>query len=242
MRNIVMVCPMNEMGFAEGTGTAELSAFADYLSGVLECDILGDSSRSVLGAGYFYDTNFHLGDAGAVKFTAELTEDILFAIGSPRAVTVEIPDEPPLPEFDAYLDIYDENEKYFTFTELSDGSYAISGLTELGKSADVLTIPRAYNYRRVSVIESGALLGITAERLIITENTSIHTISDGAFSGAGALSELWIYYQNEEKILPPRDFLGVADNFTVYIPENSSYPSGYYWGERGLRFEYIDGN
>ncbi len=232
-------CPMNEWGFAEGAGIAELSAFAEYLSGVLDCEILGDPQRSVLGAGYFYDTNFHLGDAGAVKFTAELTEDILFALDSPRAVTVEIPDEPPLPEFDSYLDIYDENEKYFTFTELSDGSYAISGLSALGKGAELLTVPVAYNSRRVTVIAGGALSGISASKLVITESTSLHTISDGAFSGAASLAELWIYYPDEEKILPPSDFSGVGDGFAVYIPENSTYATGYYWGERGLSFEYI---
>ncbi len=231
-------CPMNEMGFVGGYDSSVLSDFADYLSGRLDCDILGMPSRSVLGAGYFYDTNFHLNDAGAVKYTAALTEDILFELDSPRAVTVDIPSEPPLPAFDSFLDLYDENEKYFTFTERPDGSYAISGLTSLGRQAHTLTIPRAYNSRRVSVISAGALSGIRAERLVITADTSLHTIADGAFIGASSLSELWIYYQNEEKILPPGDFSGVDSDFTVHIPEDSGYASGYYWGERGLDFIY----
>lgn len=231
-------CPMNELGFEGGYDAMALSDFAEYLSGLIDCDILGVPSRSVLGAGYFYDTNFHLNDAGAVKYTAALTEDILFELDSPRAVSVDIPDEPPLPEFDSYLDVYDENEKYFTFTERPDGSYAISGLTALGREAERLTVPRAYNSRKVTVISGGALSGLSAQSLVITADTSLHTIADGAFWGASSLSELWIYYPDEERLLPPGDFRGANPDFTVHIPEGSGYASGYYWGERGLDFVY----
>lgn len=231
-------CPMNEGGFVGGYDATELSELADYLSGALDCDILGSPERSVLGAGYFYDTNFHLNNKGGVKYTVELTKDLLFELDNPKSVSCQVPEEPPLPQFDTYLDRYDENEKYFTFTELSDGSYAISGLTDLGKVADTLVIPTVYEKRRVSMISSGAFSGGRANRLVISSDTSLRTIQDGAFSGAHTLSELWIYYPNEERILPPADFSGVASGFTVHIPDGSNYASGYYWGERGLNFVY----
>lgn len=231
-------CPMNERGFVGGYDSGALGELADYLSGALDCDIIGMPERSVLGAGYFYDTNFHLNNSGRVKYTVELTKDLLFELDNPKRVSHPVPDEPPLPQFDTYLDRYDENEKYFTFTELSDGSYAISGLTELGRGADTLVIPTAYEKRRVSMISSGAFSDGVAVRLVITSDTSLHTIQDGAFSGAHTLRELWIYYLNEAGILPPADFVGVASDFTVHIPDDSNYPSGYYWGERGLVFVY----
>ena len=88
------------------------------------------------------------------------------------------------------------------------------------------------------MISSGAFSDGVAVRLVITSDTSLHTIQDGAFSGAHTLSELWIYYPNEAGILPPADFVGVASDFTVHIPDDSNYASGYYWGERGLVFVY----
>ena len=231
-------CPMNEMGFLGGYDEEALSSFADYLESVIDCDLIGTPMGSVLGAGYFYDTNFHLGDAGAIKYTARLTEDILFELDIPRAVTLDIPDEPALPLFDSYLDVYDENEKYFIFEQLPDGSYAISGLTELGMAAQKLTVPIAHNSRRVTRISQNALVGISAGSLVITEDTSLRAIADGAFSGAGTLTDLWIYFKSEELLLPPSSFIGVPLGFTVHIPENSGYASGYYWGERGLNFVY----
>ena len=231
-------CPINEWGFADGVGKEELSAFYDYLQGELECDILRSPERSVLGAGYFYDTNFHLNDAGAVRYTAELTEDILFELDIPREVGVEIPEEPPLPELDSFTERYDANEVYFTYCELLGGAYAITGLTELGREAKTLTIPVAYKNRLVTVISAGALSGAAAERLIITRDTAVRTIADGAFSDASALRELWIYYPNEDDIIPPDSFFGVAESFTVHVPDGSAYSAGYFWGELGLDFIY----
>lgn len=233
-------CPMNELGFVGGYDASSLSNFADYLSGVLDCEILGSPTRSVLGAGYFYDTNFHLNNSGSVKYTVELTRDLLFALDNPRGVSYPVPDEPELPLFDSFIDRYDENEKYFSFTELPDGSYAISGLTAEGLVADTLTIPVAYNSRRVTVISGGALSGLSAEKIVVTADTSLHTIADGAFSGASSLSALWIYYPDEMRLLPPSSFAGVNSDFAVYIPRGSGYASGYFWGERGLDFIYID--
>ena len=63
---------------------------------------------------------------------------------------------------------------------------------------------------------------------------------NGCFAGASKLSRLVIYHEREEDILPPYDFSGVADDFTVFIPEGSRYEIGYYWSERNLRFERIE--
>ena len=231
-------CPLNEWGFAEGVGEEELSEFYDYLQRELDLDILRRPERSVLGAGYFYDTNYHLNDAGALRYTAELTEDILFELDIPRDVDVEIPDEPPLPELDSFTVRYDENERYFTYEELPGGAYAISGLTELGREAAALTIPVAYKNRIVTMISAGALSGISAERLIITRDTAIRTIADGAFANTPSLRELWIYYPNEDDIIPPDSFSGVGPGFTVHVPDGSAYSAGYFWGELGLDFVY----
>ena len=63
---------------------------------------------------------------------------------------------------------------------------------------------------------------------------------NGCFKGASKLSRLVIYHENQEDILPPYDFIGVASDFTVYVPEGSSYEIGYYWSERNLKFERIE--
>lgn len=233
-------CPMNELGFAEGYTEDDLILFAEYIEEKFDTEVLGTPTASVMEAGYFYDSNFHLNDAGVIAYTVRLTEDILFEIGSPRAVKVDVPEAPPLPLLDVYIDLYDENEVYFEFTETDIGTYEITGLTELGKTMSELTIPSAYNKRKVTVLGQGALDGACAAKIIIPENTTLLAIEDGAFLGASSVTELWIYFTSteagEERISPPSAFVGVGAGFVVHVPSVSGYTTDYFWAERGVTF------
>ena len=229
-------CPINSLGLKEGTDKEDLAAFEDRLREELDCEILGSVQGSLMDAGYFYDTNFHLNDFGVTAYTVRLTKDLLVRLGIPKKITVEVPEAPPLPERDVFTDTVDINDKYFEYERLADGSYKIVGLSELGKTQTALTLPLSYNYRKVTVLGEAALSGGIVSSLTVSADTNITVLLDGCFEGAGALTDLWLYPMAAEEILPPSSFGGVAQGFRVHIPAGSSYPSDYYWSERGLHF------
>lgn len=228
-------CPMNELALTD----APAAEFADYLASKINATFISDIEDYILPAGYFYDTNFHLNNSGVIRHTATLCEDLLLELGIPVAIEEKVPEPPPLPQIDVRYFDYDPRCEYFTYARLADGSYMISGVKEEYLSLKELTVPLGYDSYKVTQLGSSFLKGSACERLNITEDTNITLMMNGAFSGASNLKSLYIYYETEQNIAPPADFRGVASGFKVYVPEGSSYSTGYYWSERGLQFEYI---
>ncbi|MBO5879649.1 MAG: hypothetical protein J6Q68_03775 [Clostridia bacterium] len=230
-------CPMNSL--AVRSSEEEISAFAEYLKENINCTFIGSIRDYIYDPAYFYDTNFHLNSAGAVMHTVNVTRDLLLELSIPKAVVDTVPAPPPLPEADVRFFDDDENARYFTYEKLTDGSYMITGILPEYKNMTELTLPLGYDTYKVSAIGKSAFSGSSLKKLVIPENTNINFIANGAFLGASSLSEMWIYYPHEEKIMPPVDFVGTASDFVVYVPEGSTYSLGYYWSERGLKFEFI---
>ncbi len=230
-------CPMNEKGLDPSVTEESLDEFSNYLQKELDCEIISDINDYVYEAGYFYDTNFHLNSAGATTHTLNLIYDLILETENVVFVEEDAPAAPELPAVDFRWFEDDENAKYFTFNRAENGAYYVSGLSELGKTMQTLTLPLGYDTYKVLGTEEGFLEGGVCTKLILPENTNIRYFADGSFKGAGTLREMWIYYPNESDILPPANFAGVASDFVVHIPYDSNYDVGYYWGERGLMFK-----
>ncbi len=229
--------PMNSLGFIDGYDEDKLRAFSDHLKSKIDATVISNINDYVYEAGYFYDTNFHLNNAGVRLHTVNLILDIMLELGTPKFVEEEVLAAPALPYLDTkWFGEEDENAIFFTYERHENGAYRITGLTDEGKLQKTLTLPKAYNGFKVLSVGAEAFKGGSLEKLIIPENTNIKNLEAFSFSGAGSLKELWIYYPKEEDILPPPDFAGVASGFAVHIPADSSYDSGYYWSERNLTF------
>ena len=145
----------------------------------------------------------------------------------------EEPAAPALPFFDVNYD--DENDPvcdYYVFTQLSDGSYGVSGLTELGKAQRELTLPLGYNGRKVTSVLANAFSGTVAERIVITADSNIVIIHNGAFVGASTVKDLSVYKTDAGDIMPPADFYGVHPDFKVHVPIGSSYSDNYDWSNK----------
>ena len=87
-------CPMNELALDAAYSPDE---FHSYLSSVIDCEIIGNIDDAIMDAAYFYDTNFHLNDAGRRVRTVGFTEDILSALNIDKAVDEPLPEKPALP-------------------------------------------------------------------------------------------------------------------------------------------------
>jgi hypothetical protein len=229
------------MGLKKGTTEDDLYNFSDTAAERINCKQISDITDYVYGAGYFYDTNFHLNDAGMKLHTVKLSQDILFATGSLNVVNADKPEEPPLPLVNVdYEGEHDPNVKYFTFEPADNGAYIITGLTDEGKAEKELTLPLGYNGKKVLYVGARAFEGGSVTSLIVPYDSNIKSFFEDAFIGASTLTDMYIYYPNEdpndETISPPPDFVGVSSSFVVHIPPESSYDSGYFWSERGLTF------
>lgn len=231
-------CPMNELALKPGTDEAVMKKFEDTLSERINCEFISNIEDYVLGAGYFYDTNFHLNNTGVVYRTQKLAEDINLARNNTYFISALLPSEPALGENIVFVDGVDENERYFTYRELENGNMEIVGLTEEGRAADVLTVPRSVQIGDtgsgigVTSIGAGAFSGASAREIIIPEDTNLRQIMNGAFSDAESVELISIKYATAEDIFPPTDnFSGASDGLVIHVPDGSNYVSDYNWSE-----------
>ena len=249
-------CPINEAALAEDTTEDSLLFFSDYMRESLNCSFIGDrivggwdentlivstDYGPIIDKAYFYDTNFHLNDAGVTYYTVNLINNYFETVGSEDFCEVRIPDKPALPTFNIYYAGYDENSKYFTYKVENSGA-VITGLTAEGKKQKTLTLPVGVGETVVSKIGEGAFKGGAATTLIIPEDSKCQTIGNGAFAGS-KITKLYLY-QNyvvtvtdesgneiEQRIIisPPAGFADTASGFKIYTPEPDVYKNGYEW-------------
>ena len=163
------LCPVNELsvvgnavsgssGMSGSEGAAGAHYFAQqcacdfyaHLDKVLDLPLLGDPRDSVMEAGWFYDTNFHLNRAGKTVFTRQLVRDLKAALGDTSLTEIEVP---AMPRTLAFMQISDEADAV-----LRRSVYA--GNTEITQ----ITVPDT-----VRRIEDGAFDGCTSLKAIYIE-------------------------------------------------------------------------
>lgn len=236
-------CPMNEMALTVGTTAESKAALVELLKESINCEFISDIDDYILEAGYFFDTNFHLNDAGVKVRTARLAKDLkLSSFAVTGGIIPDEPHAPALPGADILYMGYDENEKYFTYELIDEGTYkgayAISGLSELGKTQTELTVPVGAEGLQVIFAYEGAFSGGVVKRLNITADTNLEQFMNGAFFDSG-INQIYFYSKTFSLIVPPADFVGAdLKNLKVHIPEGMNESGLYEWSQRGLDFVY----
>lgn len=84
-------CPANVLAVKD---TKAVSSYDAFLRQELDFPIIGNPANSLMEAEWFFDTNFHLNQAGKKMNTIQLIRDIKAMLGDDRAVTVELPEKP----------------------------------------------------------------------------------------------------------------------------------------------------
>ena len=237
-------CPMNRLAIKEGLTDTDVTAFAKYLEKKINCEFISYIDSYIIEEGYFFDTNYHLNETGVLLRTKTLIEDIMIAEGSFRAVDIDVPKAPPLPTLDVKFFGEDENDKYFTYETLPNGALMISGLTELGKCEEHLTVPLGANYTKVSAIGANAFSGGIAKSVTVTADTNLRNLLDGSFADT-TVTDLYIYYDfadengiadEAQKLAPASDFFGI----TIHVPKYSQYLTHYDWRDTSGGYKMID--
>lgn len=247
-RVLFSFAPMNEGALDENLTMDDLRAFSSFIDENFKAERISDPNSYIYRSGYFYDSNFHLCSAGMIMHTANLASDIAKALGIEPLKTVEIPDEPEIPDDpgDKPTFDYDENEKHFIFEEIINGGkllgYRITGVNDAGKAETALHTAKTYNSLPVLEIARGAFDGCSKlTNVYISAAQGIESISlhNGVFMGAEKLVGVHITEENPERVKvdstveDPYDGLceGMNRSAKIYVPSDaySEYFMNYFW-------------
>lgn len=254
--------PMNagacELGAGAESTDAILDDYTGYLAGGLICPILGDPRDAVMDSEYFFDTNFHLTDAGRAIFTRQVVRDLKAELGISAKTEPGDSDEtepgvfegtepgisdetepgisnktePENAETDSPPDgsanIETIEDDFFCYT-IEDGVVRLTGLTDSGEDLTSLTVPSEIEGYAVEMIAAAAFAG--QEQLEkITIPASVGMIEDYAFDGCTALREIVMESGEPERCIVGRHLLD-GTGARVVVPETalSAYRLNYNW-------------
>ena len=246
--------PMNEAAMTDYNTAENVYNFYRNLCASVNCRVISDVTKCVMDEGYFFDSEFHLNNAGVTVRTAQLIDDIKREMGE---VTITLSkNELPNPPGFAPMDIVggDSENLYFVLEQImvdskdAEGNdikipvWAIVGLNDNGLVQETITIPNNVDGAPITIIRANAFAGSLLETLYIGENIS--AINANAFSGASSLKSVYIpaSKSDPESIIVPNkmDAAGLATNgapkdMKIYVPESGleAYKAGYLWGDYG---------
>lgn len=243
--------PMNALALSPDTESAEIDAYYDYLSGVLDIPILGNPHQSIMDSGWFYDTNFHLNDSGAVLFTKYLVEDLKLLYKDTSLTGISVPDMPAPALADAsgsYQETSEEAvlenldtamEKYYVYEENeAENGYLITGLTQEGEKASVLSLPATIQGKPVTDL-SPSLFSQTASLEELTVPAGF-TLYDGMFAGCKSFRRLILTAPSPSSYIIGDHLLEGAD-FLIYVPADAldTYQRNYSWQKYSQRITVV---
>lgn len=217
--------PMNAAAIDPEAGDPD--TYADALRSRLTPPLCGSPQSSTLGAGWFFDTNFHLNSAGKQVFTRQLVRDIKAMLGDSSPTEIPIPVQPPFAESrEVFGD--DRDADFFVYEE-ERGGLTIVGLTSEGSARSALTLPTHAGGKAVTAIAPTALGKATAlRRLTVQEN--ITALPHGLFAGCSALEQVVLTQPDPAAVWPGNDLMEGA-NFALLVPPGSleRYLLSYNW-------------
>ncbi len=172
--------PMDKDAISSSVTDESIRNFYRNLLISLDCTVISNVNDYIMDDGYFYDSEFHLNNAGVVLRTVLLADDIKRQLGD-TSLTLSadlIPEPTGKRPFSPYFELRNIDRK--------DG-WRIVGLTEEGKKAESLTVPDSINDIPIISIASGAFDG--AESLtMLTLGANVSELEAGVFRGASKLS------------------------------------------------------
>lgn len=220
---VMSFSPINRSAMRD-TSEAAIQAYFTLCNESFDCPVISDPNDYILPSGWFYDTNFHLNDAGAELRTYTLAEDLLAYLGCYRQLEYEVPVMPGSAVSNNTDPVEDADAGDFLFETVEDGdgaavAYVVSGLTEQGLAQASLTVPSAYEGKPVVGFAAGALDAATAlEELRLPQ--AIESLPDGLFQNCEALERLILEHTQTLCTVTEHTFDG-ADRLQILIPQEA---------------------
>lgn len=219
-------CPANASALEEGCTRADVDEYFDYLQSRLEFEVIGNPHDSIMDEGWFYDTNFHLNDSGAMVYTRTFIEDLKLATGNPEIVDIPLPQMPVPPE-----DVTDGDNScadMFEYERTEDG-LRLTGLTAEGRAAERIVLPFRIGGEKVTDYSPDLFVGNrNIRRVTLQENIGV--IYDGSFDGCTRLERI-ILTSRSPNTYSTGDGLLEGTSARIYVPSSAleTYRTNYSW-------------
>ncbi len=240
-------CPMNKAALVEESNEESMIRLFDYFATALDCKVITSPGDALYEGEYFYDTNFHLNDAGVTLHTKRVADALYREMGRSDPTGIAVLKKPKLPSYDGMLSRNgNDYTQYFTFETYGSG-YCITGVTASGKNEAYLEIPSIYKGRAVIAIGTGAFAGCTnLTELKIFKN--INVFGEEIFKGYEG--NLTIYmdvedaaYMTDPNASLPRVSVAMMDNTKAKVKICFAqacferYLQDYNWQQYGALFD-----
>lgn len=223
--------PMNRLAVVDGSAEAAENMFT-FLCEKLDYKVISKVDKYILDAEWFYDTNFHLNSAGMTAHTIDLLEDIKNELGVFVPTKTPRPEKPSIdvPGDDPEIEVNNGDAAYFTYEDDGNGGLIATGLTDEGKARTSLTVPYAYEGKKVKSLAASVFAGNeNIEEVIIQDN--IGYLRDGSFSGCKNLERIVLRHSSP-------NFVGVSYGLlneteaSVYVLKSAytAFVTDYTWG------------
>ena len=221
--------PMNQKAIED---ESTLDHYYEVLQDKLELDILGNPHDAILDSEWFYDTNFHLNDAGRIMNTKQLIKDIKLTLDDTSRTEIEDPEKPVIPEDENTKDGDNSDVDCFTYEEKED-YYIITSL--LNEKEDIV-VPYRYNGKKVIAFSADVFASHKRIKTIRIQD-NIRYLYDYSFNGCSALERIYLDNLNPSSINVSGNLLDGC-NADIYVPKEAyskyiqSYVFGAYYSDR----------
>lgn len=236
--------PMNAAAISSDIYSEDIYSFYRNLCTSLDCKVISNINDYIMDEGYFFDSEFHLNNAGVVVRTVRLIDDIKRELGR-GDITMDILELPEPPGYKPSDTVDGDEENLYFLLELVEGAgetyYKVVGLNDAGKSQSELKIPKNVEGIPVRSIGENAFAGCTnLTKLTLGEN--INSISGRAFNGASSLVSVIIPEgKRATDISVPNSMsealmtegCNPALKFYVDEPFYDGFVGDYFWGDYG---------
>ena len=207
--------PMNRGAVVDATEET-VYRFFTRLQDTFHCPIISDPNNYIMDSGWFYDSNFHLNNAGTEIRTHTLTCDLLNQLGCFRLIPFQMPVMPPSI---AKAESNDADSGDFLFESFGENGLVVSGLSQQGMEKESLMLPASHNGKPVVGMTDTAFAGNTRLTELILPETVV-SIPDGAFAGCVNLNKLTLLHTKTPPDVGEGLFDG-ADGLTIFVPSGS---------------------
>lgn len=215
--------PMNQKAVKDEDA---LDHYYEVLQDKLELDILGNPHDAILDSEWFYDTNFHLNDAGRIMNTKQLIKEIKLTLDDTSRTEIEDPEKPVIPEDENTKDGDNSDVDCFTYEEKED-YYIITSL--LNEKEDIV-VPYRYNGKKVIAFSADVFASHKKIKTIRIQD-NIRYLYDYSFNGCSALERIYLDNRNPSSINVSGNLLDGC-NGDLYVPKEaySKYIQSYVFG------------
>ena len=228
----------------------EAERFLARLETKLDVPLLGSVAETVYDSAYFFDTNYHLNDAGAMMHTAKTLLKLKAYLGMEETVGFEIPDPPAEEEKDDLI----RSDGTFLY-ECTAWSAALVGVEESVKGTlTTVTVPATVTVPDESSEEpkdkvlpvkqiADGCFADCKNLTSVTLHDKIMGLGYGVFAGCEKLTEIRILGSSPFTIPESGAFDGASPALRIRIPRGttSAFDNAYSgWGKYSSLFEEFD--